>query len=73
MEYKLKITSGLNDSKRSVTPHDYLPNDYFPNGFIPRVGDTIVWKDLFWDVRSIVIDNAYSEIRIWVKDSEYFK
>lgn len=68
MSYKIKITCGLNDTKRSVSPNDYLPED-----FIPRVGDTIVWKDLFWDVKSVVIDYAYNEIRVWVKDSEWFK
>lgn len=66
MEYKLKISSGLNDSK-GVALDDYLPKDYFPDGFIPRVGDMIILNNLYWDVDQIIIDNAHSEIRIWVK------
>lgn len=72
MEYKIQITCGLDDTKRDVCPHHYLPSDYFPSGFVPRIGDTIVWRDLYWDVRNVVIDHAYKEIRLWVKDSERF-
>lgn len=70
MDYKIKITSGLLDSKRKITPDELIE---FHNNFVPRVGDTIVWKDVFWDVTNVVIDNDYNEIRIWVKDSERFK
>jgi len=73
MQYKIQLTCGMDDTKRSVHPHDYLPDDYFPIGFFPRIGETIVWKDLYWDVKSIVIDHAYKEIRIYVKDSVQYK
>jgi len=73
MDYKIKITTGLADTNRSERPHELLPNGYFPLGFMPRVGDTIVWNNLYWDVRSVVIDSAYREVTIWVKDSEHFK
>lgn len=67
MNMKIKTSVGLDDSKRNTLPNIELPND-----FIPRIGDTLVINDLYWDVRSVVIDYAYKEIRVWIKDSVHF-
>lgn len=64
----IKIVCGLNDTKRSLPSNNILPST-----FVPRIGDTVVWGDLFWDVDRIVIDYDVDEIRVWVIDSVKFK
>lgn len=66
MDYKIQMTTGLYNTKKDMV------EDYLPNNFIPRIGDTIVWKGQYWDVKNVVIDYAYNEIRIWVMDSMRF-
>lgn len=68
MGFKIKITCGLKDTTRNLSIDDYLP-EYF----IPRIGDTIIWKNLYWDVYNVVIDYSDNEIRVYVKDSDKFK
>jgi hypothetical protein len=67
---KIKLTTSLKDSKRTVTPECDIE---FSDNFIPRIGDTIVWNNDYWEVKHVVIDNAYKEIRLYLKDSEFFK
>lgn len=64
---RIQISCGLADTKREIYPSGNLKKE-----FVPRVGDTIVWNNLYWTVKDVVIDYHYDKITIWVKDSETF-
>lgn len=65
---EITIHVGINDTNRNSIPKGIIPNE-----FIPRIGDTLILENLYWDVKSVVIDYDTKEIRVWVKDSEHFK
>jgi len=59
---KIKITAGLNDTKKTLD--DVLPSDFI----VPRVGDIIYYSNSRYIVDRVIIDYDYNEINVWVKD-----
>jgi hypothetical protein len=59
---KIKITSGLHDTKKTLD--DVLPSDFI----VPRVGDIIYYSNSRYIVDRVIIDYDYNEINVWVKD-----
>jgi hypothetical protein len=59
---RIKITSGLNDTKKT------LDNDLPSNFIVPRVGDIIYYSNSRYIVDRVIIDYDYKEIGVWVKD-----
>ena len=59
---KLRITSGLNDTKETIS--EDLPSDYM----VPRIGDIIYLRNIRCIVDRVIIDYDYKEITVWVKD-----
>ena len=61
---KIRITSGLNDTKKILD--EVLPSDFI----VPRVGDFIYYSNSKYIVNRVIIDYDYREIAVWVKDFE---
>jgi len=59
---KIKITSGLHDTKKTLD--DVLPSNFI----VPRVGDIIYYSNSRYIVDRVIIDYDYNEINVWVKD-----